>query len=79
MIWFAHVGGPSGFYRGLTARVMPGRLQTLVCSDCGNHLINLVSTGILSLNSFEPVMNRFIALVEYDSTLGQLEWMVLAV
>lgn len=47
--------------------------------NCQNYLLNLVNTGILSANSFELVMDRVIALAEYEITLDQLEWVVLVV
>lgn len=47
--------------------------------NCQNYLLNLVNTGILSANSFELVMDRVVALAEYEITLDQLEWVVLVV
>ncbi len=53
--------------------------KNLLDVNCRNYLLNLANTGILSANSFEIVMDRVIALAEYDITLNQLEWVVLIV
>ena len=53
--------------------------NNLLDVHCRNYLLNLVNTGILSIDSFELVMDRVIALAEYEITLDQLEWVVLVV
>lgn len=53
--------------------------QDLLDMQCRNYLLGLVNSGILSANSFELVLDRVLALEEYQISLDQLEWVVLVV
>lgn len=53
--------------------------KNLLDVHCRNYLLGLTNTGLLSINSFELVMDRVIALAEHEISLDQLEWIVLVV
>jgi len=46
---------------------------------CRDYMLGLINNGILSANSFELVMDRVMALSDYEISLDQLEWIVLVV
>ncbi|TNG01808.1 MAG: DUF494 domain-containing protein [Gammaproteobacteria bacterium] len=61
------------------ARCFSGREKQLLDVQCRDYLLRLVNNGILSLNSFELVMDRVLALSGQEVSLDQLEWIILVV